>query len=836
MKFQTLLLIFFTTICFSQNQIKGLILDKNTNLPLPFATVVTNTGYGVVADSKGKFFIKQNQSFTTITITYVGYKSATITIDTKPTFLTIKLEPFVENLDEIIITGTENPAIALIKKTIDNKANNNIETALKTFKFNTYNKVLITANPDSISSKIDSIFVIKNGKPQFLSVDSTNYNFKKEIENKHLYLSEKISQFAFEQGKGKKEIILASRMAGLKQPIYELFAITLQDFSFYGEFYTLAGTKYVGPLAKNALKHYSYKILDTVSTSNGNAILVYFNPKSEKTSLEGVLYLNAKTYAITHALAEIKAGVYIKAVQQFSFEKDCECWFPLQMEVTMQKGNNSKNVKLFGRAIQIAEEKKLDSIQKTTLSQPSDFIYFSSKTVNSNIEINIPLNIKNKASNIEFADDSNKKNEAFWDTFRSDSLTNRGKQTYVFLDSVAQKEGVEKKINLGRNILKGYYPTKYVNLNLGKTITLNNYEGLRVGLGGETNTNFSPTLKIESYVAYGTKDEDFKYSFGLSTRLNKDKNSWMGINYTNDLKEAASLDFIASNTSFSPVNPRNLNISKFYNYKTIDGYFTYDIKANIETKLQISTGDFTPVFNYQFISPTQTLSQFKLSTASLAIQYNPKSSYINSPIGKLTLENKYPQFTFQLTKSFKNLWQSQFNFTQLNISTLQKFKTLAGATTTWLFQGGIVLGDAPITHLYNSTPNYTYKNPYIKRINFAGKNSFETMGYNEFISDKFIALHFKHDLIPFNKNGKFKPQLSLISRAAFGDIKNANYHNGLIFKNLRKGYFESGFELNRLFKGFGLSAHYRYGPYQNLEWYNNLAVKLTFKLNLGIGF
>ena len=252
--------------------------------------------------------------------------------------------------------------------------------------------------------------------------------------------------------------------------------------------------------------------------------------------------------------------------------------------------------------------------------------------------------------------------------------------------------------------------------------------------------------------------------------------------------------------------------------------------------MQITTGDFTPVFNYKFISPTQSLSNFKLSTASLLVQYNPKNSYINSPVGKLTLENKYPQFTFQLTKSFKNLWQSQFNFTQLNISALQKFKNLAGATTTLLFQGGMVLGDAPITHLYNSTPNYTFKNPYSKRVNFAGKNSFETMGYNEFISDKFIAFHFKHDLLPFNTNGKFKPQLSLSSRAAFGSIKNANYHTGLDFKNLEKGYFESGFELNRLIKGFGLSAHYRYGPYSNAEWFNNLAVKLTFKLDLGIGF
>jgi hypothetical protein len=50
---------------------------------------------------------------------------------------------------------------------------------------------------------------------------------------------------------------------------------------------------------------------------------------------------------------------------------------------------------------------------------------------------------------------------------------------------------------------------------------------------------------------------------------------------------------------------------------------------------------------------------------------------------------------------------------------------------------------------------------------------------------------------------------------------------------MNKGYFESGMEINELFKGFGLSAFYRYGSYQNPEWSDNLAIKLTYHLNLG---
>ena len=69
----------------------------------------------------------------------------------------------------------------------------------------------------------------------------------------------------------------------------------------------------------------------------------------------------------------------------------------------------------------------------------------------------------------------------------------------IVLDSIAKEENVEKMINLGRNVLNGYYPTKYFNLDLGKIINLNNYEGLRVGFGGITNSNFSHLSLKETF-------------------------------------------------------------------------------------------------------------------------------------------------------------------------------------------------------------------------------------------------------------------------------------------------------------------------------------------------
>ncbi len=836
MKKALLLLYLFPILVFSQNQIQGIVTDSKTNKPLPFASIITNTGFGVLTDVDGKFLIETKNSFNTIKISYIGYSPVEVLANTKNTFVRVKLTTSIENLDEVLITAKENPALQIIRNAIKNKPKNNIEKALNSFKFNAYNKILVTANPDSIDGKIDSVFILKkDGSKEFSKLDSSNFKFKKDILKQHLYISEKISQYQFQKGKKKKEVVLASRMAGLKQPVYELLGITLQDFSFYNEFYTLAGTKYTNPIAKNALKQYNYKILDTINNGNGKSIIIYFKPKENKEVLgiEGVLYIDTKQFAITKAIAELKGIVNVKASQNYNYLKTYKIWFPTIMNIVLRKGTTKENVSLFGGTIKFSENKKNDSIVNTSTRKESDVTYFISTTTNSNIHINTPISVKKAASTIQFKDDAHKKTEQFWNSYRSDSLTKRGETTYSFLDSVAKSEGVEKKINLARNILKGYFPTKYINLDLGKILNLNNYEGVRLGFGGETNQEFSTIFKIESYIGYGTKDKDIKYSVGASFKLNKNTNTWLGVNLTNDLKEAASLDFIKENNSFSPINPRNLNINKFYNYNTINAFISHDIQPNLEAKLQLSTGDYLPVFNYQFNTLNKAIVNYKLTLATLGVQYNPNSEYMNSPIGKLSIKNAFPQFTFQLTKSFENLFESDFDFTRINFRILHEIKPLRKATTTLLAEGGIVFGDAPISHLFNATPNYTFKNPWIKRITFAGKNSFETMGYNEFISDKFAALHIKHQLKPFNISLKFKPQLTLVTRAAIGAIKNPEYQSGLVFKNLNKGYLESGLEFNSLFKGFGLSGFYRYGAYKNLIWSDNLAIKLTYKLRLG---
>lgn len=209
---------------------------------------------------------------------------------------------------------SHNPALTIIKNAIANKANNKISTGLDSYRYRSYNRLIVSADPDSVSNKIDSIFEKKNGKKVFQRLDSTNYELKKYLENHHLYITEKVSENLYNKGKNKKEIILGSKMAGFKTPLYEYLALDIERFSFYDNVYTLLGKRYINPLTKNGLKKYDFKITDTVVNHGFKAYKIHFKPKKnkKKVGLEGYLYLDTASYSVQKGEAVLKGTINVK--------------------------------------------------------------------------------------------------------------------------------------------------------------------------------------------------------------------------------------------------------------------------------------------------------------------------------------------------------------------------------------------------------------------------------------------------------------------------------------------------------------------------------------------
>jgi hypothetical protein len=102
------------------------------------------------------------------------------------------------------------------------------------------------------------------------------------------------------------------------------------------------------------------------------------------------------------------------------------------------------------------------------------------------------------------------------------------------------------------------------------------------------------------------------------------------------------------------------------------------------------------------------------------------------------------------------------------------------------------------------------------------------MFFGEFFSDQLAIFQIKHGLRRFKLTGKWKPELIFVTRHAIGDLDEKENHLGIPFNTLEQVYNESGFELNKIIFGYGLSGSYRYGFYNLPEFEDNISFKFTF--------
>jgi len=721
-------------------------------------------------------------------------------------------------------------ASEIVKKAIASKNANNPQFQLKTYRIKAYNKLLITADPDSIQGRVDSVYIGKHThRPIFVRSDSSDYHFKKYITRYHLFESEKVSRYDFSDGR-LKENITGAKMGGFSQPVYEIMGVKLHSTWVYDENYELLTAKYLSPLGEDATEHYKFEFVGNEQIHGRNVSKIAFSSKHKKSGLKGILFIDQENFAVAGAEIGSLSVLDLKAVHEFRYYPEVQIWMPSRTTFRIAKGRSDSNINILGTTLEFdPENQRIDRKRYA-----SDKSYVLSQTWFSEPEFNIPVAIRHIAVESEITQNAVKQDSAFWKNSRLEPLSARDERTYFGLDSISKSEKIESRLRLARKFLNGYIPIGPIDLGLRYLATYNNYEGFRLGLGGMTNDKFSDKYRLEGYGAYGTKDGRLKYSLGGAVRVGNYTGSWMGASFIDDLQEIASTRFATDRRPFRIYDARPINISTFYNHKTWRAYIETRIIPKTESVWQLTYSHIEPRFAYNFNYRGKMFDEFNLTLASVAIQWNPFSNYLQTPNSRIETEKRFPKFTFQFTQAMPKFTDNDFSFGKIDARVDYEKPFLDGQKFSALFQGGLAYGNVPLTHLYNMLPNNPVKDHIQQRVTFSGKNSFETMFYNEFFSSRYAMLQLKHSSQRLTIVKKVRPFFTLVTRGAFGSMENREQHIGFDYKTLDKGYFESGLEINQIFSGFGLSGFYRYGTYAMESLEDNIAVKFTFTLNLGI--
>ncbi len=378
----------------------------------------------------------------------------------------------------------------------------------------------------------------------------------------------------------------------------------------------------------------------------------------------------------------------------------------------------------------------------------------------------------------------------------------------------------------------GYFPIGFFDIDLKTLIKYNNYEGFRLGIGGLTNDRLFKKFKFGGYVAYGFKDRASKYSLGGRARINKENKTWISVFYTDDIREIGSFDFLTDARVYSIFEPRLVNIIQFYKYRKWYANITSEFGPKILSEFRVSHSNVDNIEDYFFIDSDQIYSKYQLAEATLSLRVSPKTNFFTDEDGIREYFDGFPKISAQVTRGFKGIAGSDFNYTKFGLKFDYYIKRTDLSSTNIILEGLLATGDLPLTHLFHSYPNQPNKLKWSRRFSVAGVQSFETMYFGEFFSDQLAMLQIKHSLRRFKLTEKWKPELVLITRHAWGNMQDTDRHFGIPFNTLNNLYNESGLELNKILFGFGLSFAYRYGYYHLPNFEDNMSFKFTFYLKL----
>lgn len=778
----------------SQNIISGRVFDSANNIPLAFVNIsVKNQATGAISDIDGKFIVETKDIPSELNFSFVGYDSKSFYIKNKSEKIVVYLNPKVENLNEVLIFPGENPAHRIINKTIENKKINAPENIEK-YSYISYNKMIFTFFLDSLNTD-DTLSEIKK--------DSSYFKAKSFLDKSHMLLLESITSKNFKKPDKLNEKILASRFSGLKEPTLIMLATQLQSFSFYPDLIKIADKNYVNPISKGSTDKYFFLIEDTIiNESFDSTFVISFRPKKNKNfeALRGVIQINSNKYAIQNVKAEpnIMQDIHIRIQQKYKFYNDT-LWFPEQLNTNIVFRTMKANVSNASTSLMAIGKTYINELNFTN----------DSSVKYSNSEIIIEKNAFNKESDL-------------WKKYRADSLDTKELFTYHFVDSIGEAEKLDLKMKTFETLMSGFIPYKFLNFSIDKLFNYNLFEGWRLGLAVQTNEKLLQNFFIGANVAYGFKDKRVKYGSFLKFDLNKNYESNIILDYSFDVNEFGRYSTFDKAYSLLSDNIRYFGISNMdyklkykasYNHRLAKYFFltTFYSESNIITNN-----------NYKFQYYNLITGDFSVNEIGINVKFIFKEKFFQTPKIKYSLGSNYPIIMFSALKEI-----SKYNYYKYELSIKHSLITKYYGTFHYKIEAGLLDGFSPLNLMFNSIGS-NGKN-YI-----LSDNSFSTMLYDEFISDKYVAAFTTHNFGKLLMKTKLlSPEIAIANNFIIGKLSNINNHYNYPIKAPDKGYFETGIQINGIFKmqfiGYGVGFYYRYGHYSSSNYKENIVLKLSLK-------
>ncbi len=787
-------------------RIKGRVTDSDTGEGVPFAAVFfKNTTIGVSTDLDGYYSLE--------------------TRDTSTDILVAQMLSY-EIGEQIVRHGSYNEINFSLKP---------IKNTLKAAKVKPDNRKAIRLrannenNSESYNSELIPEYECKAYTKMELDIAHVEKLLKNKTINKHLgfvsdymdtsvvsgvpYLPAMISETVSRKYHSSnppldREVIEASKVSGLDEDSNTISQYTGSMYlntNFYDNFLYAFTMSFPSPMGTNGDQFYNYYIIDSLSVKGEKTYQVRFHPKKGISSpaFDGEMFISTVDWGLRLLPAKLNRQSNVNWVRDYVIDVEMDRtedgrWFykkdKLFADFSLTKRDSSKIMSVLGtREIYYSDVKK-------ELSR--DF---------SDLKKNMSVQVGGGAVS---------QDDDYWDMARPYALSEKEKNIYVMVDSVMTTSLYKNAYTIINAILYGYVNTKYVGIGpVSGLMSFNDLEGTRFQLGARTTADFSRSVRLTGYAAYGIKDGKWKGGGTLEYMLNKEPTKKFTFDIKRDVIQlgkgtgAFSESNLFSSLATKSGSERRSPINSFSFRYDWEIYKNLNVAGAIEHKRIYSNA---PV---PMLAPSgESIQSISANQVHLWGRFSWNESVTRSAFDKYYVANGAPVVQLDLIGSVKGLAKNDYSYFRRELTVDYRLHTAPLGYGDIHMNAGRIIGEVPYPLLKLHEGNGTY---------FLDPSSFSCMDFYEFASDTWIQIFYEH-----NFNGIILGKLPLVKRmnlreaitvkAAYGTLSKRN--NGMIgsktaenvdivfpegLQDLNKPYVEAGFGVTNIFKIFRVDAAWR---------------------------
>jgi hypothetical protein len=789
--------------------LKGVIKDAHSDERIPFASMEFRfEKSGKLSDSAGQFAFRFDRwPNDTLIVTYVGYQSFALPIDSalraKAVNNVVEITIMLERAKyaAVIVSRKIDRGLLMWRRIVRRKALND-RYRFDNFSYELYNKLEVDIK-NIKKEKLVKLPVIRKFGFVLNNIDTT------EEGNTFLpvYLTEAISNYYYQKSPRKRrEVFKGVKTIGVNNESVSKFMGGMdQNINFYSNFIPVFDKEFVSPISDNGDAFYRYQVLDTQYVNGRRLIHLMFTPKrAGQNTFEGDCWVHDTTWAIQKMNLRLGKDANINYVDKLSLiqeftQLDDSTWFLSRDKfvVDLSLTGGRKAISAIGR--------KSTTYQDIIVNDSSVTAELAKNTI---IEETI------------LPDSASKASDSFWVESRHEELNKNEKAIYQTIDTLMNMPAFKKVTRTINFLATGYLDVG--NYQIGpwfNWLTYNIQEGTRVRFDLGTNRHFNKKLILHGYLAYGFRDEEFKYQADAMYLFKRKPRTYISVSWKRDFDRAQQYyDEISQDNIFALAIRKNGVPIKFMmlDEKRVD--FFRDTKKGFSTTLSAAHKKYDPVLNL----PPKTLhvnggtdSSVRATEVSVRLRYAYLEKFLENTFYRYSMGSEYPIVELKYTAGLSGILKSKYSYHKISggISDYQDIPPLG--TLYYNVFGGRTFGTLPYMLLDIAPGNELY---------YYNRYAFNLMNRYEYLHDRYTGVNIEHNFgnglfrfIPGVRKLKWRQFWSV--KALWGGLSDENREFNMPdsstyrFETLNgKTYLEVGTGIDNIFKLFRVDLVWRVLP------------------------